>query len=84
MNRLLLLVPLVLAFSACAPEKHVSTQWDMSWKCYTNYCYSHISPNGWGGSGSFDSQDSCLTWETGFLNTAAINNGGAVSACTGN
>jgi len=71
--------------TACAQsQQHQSTAWDMSWKCYTNYCFQHVTPNSWGGNGSFTDQNTCLAWETGFLNTAAANGGGTVTACTGN
>lgn len=77
---------LVLGFvlCSCAPEQQQPTTWNMSWRCYTNYCYSHISPNSWGGNGSFSSDDSCLAWEYGFLNTAGAGGGGGVTACTAN
>ena len=81
MKKIVFLIAVLLS-SGCAP--HQSTAWNMSWACYTNYCFFHVSPNSWGGNGSFDSQNSCLAWETVFLNTAGANGGGGVTSCNGN
>ena len=80
----LIYLAIAIGMSSCVPQKHESTEWTMSWRCNTQYCYSHISPNSWGGNGSFASESDCVAWEAYFLNSAGANNGGQVSACTGN
>lgn len=79
--KLLLAVVVLLAGIGCAPERQIQG-YSMSWTCYTTYCYTHMSPNSWGGNGNFANESDCLAWETGFLNTAGYNGNGSVTACT--
>jgi hypothetical protein len=66
----------------CGSNQQTVQGYSMSWSCRTTYCYTHVSPNSWGGNGDFATESDCLAWETGFLNTAGYNGNGSVTACT--
>jgi len=79
------LIYLVVAIGmvACAPQKHESTAWNMSWHCGTQACCNHMVPYSCGGNGSFSNETDCLAWETVFLNGTGYPYN-TVTSCTGN
>jgi hypothetical protein len=81
----LLAIASLLVLTACAADnqQHVSTAYNMSWRCGTQACCNHMVPYSCGGSGSFQDQNTCLAWETLFLNGVGYPYN-TVTACTGN